>query len=780
MKQKTNSSIRDVVSSREALALATLFSVASAHAAEAPAKKEDPKKKKDGEEGAVLDEVTVEAARQSAYNPQNVQSQKFTAPLVNTPQTVSIVPKEVFNQQGAQGLADVLKNTPGITFLAGEGGHASSGNSMVMRGFDATSNIFVDGVRDNGNYSREIYNTEQVEIAKGPAGDNGRGSAGGYINMATKAPQLTSFYSGTASYRFDETRADSSARMTFDVNQSLEKLPFGGFSVPGAAFRLNALLQEGGVTGRDYAEKNRFGIAPSLAFGLGTATRVTASYEHLVQNDIPDMGFPGAGVPDTSTNAAWTGGDIRRDNFYGLLSDYDDVVSDVAMVRFEHDFNEKMRIFNQLRFSRNDRQALYAVPGGPNATTGAITTNRQAFDRETTTWSNLTNFSAEFKTGFIEHTFAGGLELSREEGTTLRDWTGLGQSPGVGGGAPTSITTNVYDPDPGRPIVNFNPTYAWIDDVRIDTVAVYANDTIKFSEQWQLSLGTRLESYKADVKFRRRSDGATVDYEADDTLFTGKAGLVYKPVQTGSIYTAYGVSAQPPGTSYLSNDNGSRNNGGPTDPSAPGGTITGQNSPNADPQYSYNYEVGTKWQWFDNRLMTSLAVFRSERDNISTSTNTDGTPATYGDQVVKGVELGVAGNITENWAVFGGLSYLESENHNSTSVTADDADLPFTPDWTANLWTTYRFPIGLTVGGGIRYVAESVASGSANNTATGVLPSYTVIDAMLAYEINEHVTVRFNVNNLADEYYARSLNNNSQRAYLGEPRSYTLSADWKF
>lgn len=768
MKSTQKTSLRDVVSSREAIALATLFSVAGASAAEAP--KKDEEKKKPSENGS-LDEINVTAERGSAYNPQRVQSPKITAPLVDTPQTISVVPKEVFTQQAAQSLNDVLKNTPGITFIAGENGFAASGNSMVMRGFDATSNIFVDGVRDNGNYGREIYNTEQVEISKGPAGDNGRGSAGGYINLATKSPQLTDFYTGTTAYRFDETRANGNVRTTFDINKTV-----GESTLQGAAFRVNALLQEGGVTGRDYAENNVWGIAPSFALGLGTDTRFILSYEHLVFNKIPDMGFPGAAVPGTSTNATWTGGHIRRDNYYGTLEDFDDVVSDVAMLRIEHDFSDTMRISNQTRFNRNERDAIYVVPGAPNAGTGLITTNRQAFDRETTTYSNLTNFSAEFKTGFVEHSFAGGLELTREEGTTLRDWSGLGQGTPIGG----NITTGVYNPDPGRPIYNVNPAHAWEDDVRINTAAIYANDTLKFSEQWQATIGTRLEHYRAKVRFHQVATGRDVNYEADDTLFTGKIGVNYKPAKNGSIYAAYGVAAQPPGTSYLSNDNGSRNSGGPQDPNAPGGTVGGNNSPNSDPQYSYNYEIGTKWQWFDDRLITSLAVFRTERDNISTSTNPDGTPASYGDQVVKGVELGIAGNITENWAVFGGLSYLESENHNDQSVTADNAELPFTPDWTANLWTTYRFPIGLTIGGGVRYVAESVASGGPNNTTLGVLPSYTVFDAMIAYEINENVTVRFNVNNIGDEYYARAINNNSGRAYLGEPRSYTLSADWKF
>src|SRR5687768_14689478 len=208
------------------------------------------------EPATVMNGVEVQAQRMRA-----VASPKFTAPLVDTPQTVSVIPQSVYSQQGAASLADVLGNTPGITFLAGEGGHVSGSNSFVMRGFDMSGNIFIDGVRDNGNYSRDIYNLEQVEVVKGPSGDNGRGSASGYINLATKSPQLENFGGATASYGFDGYASVDRLRATVDVNQSLDG------SLKGAAIRVNALWQDGGVAGRDYAEKNTWGIAPSLALG---------------------------------------------------------------------------------------------------------------------------------------------------------------------------------------------------------------------------------------------------------------------------------------------------------------------------------------------------------------------------------------------------------------------------------------------------------------------------------------------------------------------------------
>jgi catecholate siderophore receptor len=543
MKQISTPSIRNIVSTREALALATLLTVTHSAAAE-PEKQEEPKaQKRKGQDGAVLDEVTVSAARANPYNPQRVQSQKFTAPLVNTPQTISVIPKEVFNQQGAQSLADVLKNTPGITFLAGENGHVGGANSMNIRGFEATNNIFIDGVRDNGNYGRDIFNVESVEVVKGPAGDNGRGTTGGYINLATKTPQAESFYNGTAAYKFDETDANDHQRLTLDMNQVIENGP-----VPGMAIRLNALLQGGGVQGRDYAENNSWGLAPSIAFGLGTDTRLSLAYQYWEQNNRPDVGFPGSAVPDTSSPIR-PEGYVDRENFYGLENDFDDVTAHSLYARFEHDFNDRLRFNNLTRYSLTDREAIYTALGAftPPDT---VARSRQAFYRETETFTNQSNITAEFETGSVGHTFSGGLEIAREKAHNPRDF--VAASLGVPGG------TNIYDPNTGS--VGYDPIYNWVDDITVDTVAIYANDTLKFNDQWQATIGTRLEYFDAKARYKERASGITTKYESDDLIFSGKAGLVFKPKENGSIYAAYGVSALPPGANSLSNDNGSRNN----------------------------------------------------------------------------------------------------------------------------------------------------------------------------------------------------------------------------
>ncbi|PZQ37003.1 MAG: TonB-dependent siderophore receptor, partial [Ectopseudomonas oleovorans] len=352
-----------------------------------------------------LDSVTVKGQQDQGYKVDKASSPKQTAPLLDTPQTINIIPEALFREQNARTLTDVLKNTPGISFNAGENGFSSGTNNFSLRGFDTTGSIFIDGARDNGSYTRDVFNVEQVEVAKGPAADNGRGGAGGYVNLVTKTPTLESFVAGGASFGFDQYDSEARRRATLDTNQIIHD---------SAAFRLNLLVEDSGVAGREHAEKNSWGIAPSLAFGLGTDTRAIFAYEHVQMNDRPDWGVSGASVKgmkgDTPYNPALSG--VDRDEFYGLKSDFDDTTSDALLVRLEHDLSTGMTLSNQTRWARVDRQARYTVPfqylGGDQ-----LRTDTQFYDRVNTSLSNLTNLSAQFATGSIKHNLAAGLELTR-------------------------------------------------------------------------------------------------------------------------------------------------------------------------------------------------------------------------------------------------------------------------------------------------------------------------------------------------------------------------------
>lgn len=708
-------------------------------------------------------------------------SPKFTAPLLDTPQTVSIIPAEVFNSQGAQNLTDVLRNTPGISFSAGENGFATNNNNFSLRGFDTSGSIYIDGVRDSGNYPRDVFNLETVEVAKGPAADNGRGGMAGYVNLVTKSASLADFTRGTASYGADSTDADARARATFDLNRQIGET---------SAVRVNLLYQDSGIAGREHAEADAVGIAPSIAFGLGTDTRITLSAQYLEQSGRPDWGVPGALIRGTiNYDAAAARAD--RDLFYGLASDFDDNDSLALLAKIEHDFGNGFTLGNVTRWSDTERKALYSVPSAFNAQTQLVTAQTQAYQRDNDGLANLTNLTGTFSTGSLAHTLSAGLELSREGSDALRF------------GTSNAPLTPVLAPDFRRAVARF-PQATQSNKVDIDSVAVYVYDTIKFNDQWQLTGGLRGERYEVDIASKNLDgtpQGSADGYRLSDTSLSGKLGLVYKPSENGSLYASIGIATLPPG-SWLSNPDISRTG----DNAFPG--LVGQNNDEAKPQRSVNHELGVKWNFFDERLIATAAVFSTERRSVAIAGKEPGQPDSptvlrgYGKQHVDGIELGISGRLTEAWTIFAGAVILDSERELSDylaaahrqanpndygAVTSVDGDeLAFTPKRSANLWTTYQFGSGLIIGGGVQHVGESWAGRPDDadriipNGRFGKLPGYTVTNLMASYAVSEQISLRLNIDNVGDKLYATSGNWPMTRVFLGPPRSYLLSADFRF
>lgn len=720
--------------------------------------------------GAIaLGTITVEARSQAGsegYKADHLSSIRATAPLLDTPQTVSVIPPAIIQEQGARTLPEVLRNTPGISFNAGENGFGTSTNNFQIRGFDASGSLFIDGTRDSGSYTRDMFNVEQVEVAKGAAADNGRGNAGGYVNMVTKTPRLENFVAGAASLEVDEYDSEMRKRTSVDMNQVLAE---------GVALRLNGMLEDGGVAGRNVAEANAWGIAPSLGIGLGTDFRATLAYEHYERNDLPDWGVPAHTIKGM-INYDPTAGGTNRDGFYGLSSDFDDVASDAVTARFEYDINDYLTISNQTRWTRIDRKSRFTVAAFHPAS-GEIRTQTLFYDRDNETLGNLTDLSASFTTGPLRHTVSTGLELTRETSASNR-YSGL--NAGV-----VSLTS----PDPDRFDPGAWPAPAQTADINVETVAVYAYDTVKLSEQWQVTGGLRAERYR--VELSDSNGGAANGLDLTETTLGGKIGVVYKPARNGSLYASFGISHQPPG-SYLSNPDISR---------------TGNNAfpgyqPGAKPIESHNYEIGVKWDFLDGALGTSAALFRTEKKDVAI--NGPNGLAGYGEQIVQGIELGAAGRITPAWSVFGGIALVDSERRHSAhldqqlylsnpgdrgndpTVSVNGDELAFTPSLTANLWTTYQATDRLSLGGGAQYVGSSWlgrpddASRVIPNGRFGKLPSYFLVHAMMSYELVEDVAIRFNVDNVFDEEYAVSANWPGTRAALGTPRTYRISTSFKF
>lgn len=719
------------------------------------------------EPASTLPPVKVKAAVENEYKADRSSSPKFTQPLVNTPQTVTVIKKELLLQQGATTLSEALGNTPGITFQMGENGNTQTGDSIFMRGFDTQQSIFVDGIRDIGTVSRDVFNLEQIEVVKGPAGaDIGRGSPTGYINMATKVPTLESSATGSLTVGSADRR-----RITLDANQAVPALG------EGTAVRLNLMKEDRGVVGRDHVEKGSWAFAPSLALGLNSPTRTYLYYLHVEQDNLPDggisaFGMPGFGLsPAQQTALAGIGVTTitapSRSNFYGSLSDFDHVKADMFTARIEHDLKPGITLRNISRFGRTEQQYVLTGVNAVNITsadpsTWTVNLSRQGKDQENVILTNQTSLNAEFDTRGLRHSVSTGVEFMHEKQTNITQ-----AAPASGSG-----TASLYAPNPYADFAPVGPNGQRTSGATT-TAALYVFDTLKLNESFHLNGGVRYEKYKttSDNITASTPPGSLVPVslaKADD-LLTWKLGALWKPASNGSVYVAYATSQKPPGS----------------DSFALNASATNPNNPNLDPSEATNVELGTKWELLDNRLALTAAIYRAvtENDVVDTDAIT-GAPVQVGKKTVEGIELGAAGMLTSAWQVNAGLALMDSEvNATTRANTANQTGnaLPWSPKMSFTSWTTYKLPMGVTVGGGARYNRSTNRnSNTTNATNLSSTPSYWVYDAMLAWEVSRNLSLRLNVYNLADKFYIRSLNNGGSRYTIGAARSAALTANVTF
>jgi catecholate siderophore receptor len=628
-----------------------------------------------------------------------LSSTKYTEPLLDTPQTINVITKEVIEEQGATTLRDVLKNVPGLTITAGEGGNPA-GDNLTLRGFSARNDIFVDGVRDLSPQSRDPFNLEQVDVVKGPGSVyTGRGSTGGSINLLNKTPGLRRSFGGTLDFGSDRTR-----RATADIN-----VPFGD----SLAFRMNLLGHHSGVAGRDVVKFDRWGVAPSLSFGLGKPMRFTVSYYKLKQNNISDYGIPW--VPVTNNvlvEIRDRPAPVPRNTFYGLRDrDFESLNSDLVTLKFERDFDDNLSLRNQFRYADSSRDSIATPPRFANNNSTAINREMRSWLTEDKVWDNQTDFIAHFSTGTIEHSLITGLNLTRENNTR-----GTRTAP--------NMLTTLLNPNPDDVFTGVITTSPIVGDVTANSQAVYLFDTAKFGKQWEFNGGLRWDRFDADGI---TTTGAPVSRV--DKMLSVRAGAVFKPLPQGTIYASYGTSLNPSleGLSY--------------------------NTANAviDPEKTYTVEAGSKWDFFSGRMLLSGAIFRVEKLNARTPGILPGDPPQVleGKQKVQGLELSVEGNVTREWQVLAGYTFLDSMTVDSNVPAEIGKELVNTPPQSFNIWTTYRLPSGFHVGGGARFVDRRFG----NTINTRFVDAYWTFDLMASYPISSHIDLRLNISNLTDKYY---------------------------
>ncbi|QDH72435.1 TonB-dependent siderophore receptor [Brevundimonas sp. M20] len=689
--------------------------------------------------------VTGERARREPQSPE------FVAPLVDTPRSVTIIPHQIIEQTAATSLQDILRTSPGITFGAGEGGQPLSDRPFI-RGQSSGNNIFVDGIRDTGGQQREVFNLEQVEVIKGADSVySGRGSGGGSINLGSKVPRLQNFsrYSvglGTDSY----------LRGTVDQNWAL---------TDNSALRLNLMAAEGDVPGRDSVDYDKWGLGLSYAIGLGQATTLTASYYHLDSNQMPDYGIPlftKIGTRTTDSGIL----DVPYSSFYGLSDrDYLNNTVDSFTVAVEHRFSETLRIRNVTRYSETLNDYIVTNPGDGGAAqfvAGEWWMKRGTKTRwnPVDTLANVTDLTGAFSTGSIRHNFNVGLELAREKNrnAAYSTYTTAGSACPAGFVLTTATLnslgagdcTRVYAPNTGDSwtgVINRGPT----SQSTTETVGVYAFDSINLTDRLILNLGLRWDSYSVEGVNRSATAtagvyGAVTETQtpsADWDFVNYQIGLVYKPTSNTSVYASYSTSSTPPTIAA-----GDQN----TAPTAAQSIL--------DPEETTSYEIGAKASLFHDQLQLSAAIFRLDRENAVTQT----TPVVVqdGEVRVQGLELGVSGNITPEWQVFGGYTWMDSELIKGALTTGglpnplNGQRLANTPEHSFSLFTTYRVMPKLSLGGGLYYVSDSFGGnqgGAGGGTNRIYAPEYTRVDLFASYEINDTASLQLNIQNAGDEEY---------------------------
>ena len=649
---------------------------------------------------------------------------KLPDPIKDTPQSISVIPEQVLDERVMFTLRDALRTVPGISLAACEGG-GRQGDNLTLRGFPAGNDVYIDGVRDLGQYARDTFNLESVEVLKGPSSVLfGRGSTGGVINQVSKSPKRTAFseISGTVG-------SGPQGRTTVDLNQ-----PFGA----SAALRLDVMGFKGDSPGRDEVTSERWGVAPSFAIGLNGPTRLIASYFYQGDDNVPDYGLP-----------YLRGGPARVDteSFYGLpRRDYEHDDTHIGTLRLEHDFNENLRLRSTLRLALIERGSLVSIPaivGTPGGLPlSAIQVSRTGAQRSQVDTSVLTTTElvARFDTWRFKHTLIAGFDASREN-STVRRYTFTG--------VPTTDLLNpIHDPDlsaMGR-VKNFDGVSG------ATSVGVYAVDEIALTEQWKIMGGLRYDLF--DSGFRNMFLGQKLS--RTDEALSPRAALVFLPTTWQTYYFSYGTSFNP---------------------SAEALTLALNNS-QTEPERNETFELGAKWDLLDGALGIRTALFRTYKNNARTTDPVLGVQVTDGKQRVQGAEVEVVGRVRPGWNVWLSYAYLDSRILQSTDilngVPIEDKRIQNVPEHSASLWTTYDITPQWQVGGGAILVDKRYA----NNDNLNVVPSYVRGDLSAAYRPIKPLELRLNVINVSDERYYDAIH--PSHVVPGNARTFLLTGTWRF
>ncbi len=697
-------------------------------------------------EAVDLDTIRVRGQRLNTYQTErSTSATKTDTALQDVPQAITVITEQQMRDQAVQGMADAVRYVPGIGITQGEGNR----DGLVFRGNSSTADFFVDGMRDDVQYYRDTYNIERIEAFKGPnAMIFGRGSPGGLLNRVTKTADWREALDVGLQFGSWQKR-----RATADYAH-----PFSD----AFAFRVTGVYEDSERFRDGYALK-RQGINPTAAIQAGEKTLITLGYEYFRDQRTADRGIPSYANAFNGTRFPVA---TDQETFFG---DPDASRGDVEVNAFtalvEHDFGDGTVLRNRTRVANYDKYYGNVFPGNVNtaATTVALSAYRQDTDRKNL--FNQTDLIFSATTGSIEHKFMTGVEFGRQDTDNLRRsgrFTLGAGSPCLAGSTASSCVVQLGSPNVSPVVVYANNSAAGGGDARNTGVAkvaaVYAQNQIEFSSQWSAIVGLRYDQF--DVDFTDLRTGVSAQnrvLSSSDKLWSPRVGVVFKPVENLSLYASYGVTYLPRSGEQL-------------------GSLA-FNSQSLDAEEFENTEIGAKWELRPG-LTAEAAAFRLNRSNSAITDPTDSTRLILlaGDsQRVDGVELSLAGNLTEKWQVIGSYAWLDARTVRTIGTTPAGRVLPQTPETSFALWNRYDFTDHWGVALGASYRSESFASIS--NAVT--LKSYARYDGGVYYKFDERFSAQLNVENMFDKAYFPSAHSDSNIS-PGAPRSAYVTLNFKF
>ncbi|HEY1399708.1 TonB-dependent siderophore receptor [Roseateles sp.] len=677
-----------------------------------------------------LPSVSIKGKAESGYQAKRATTAtKTDTALLDTPQSISVVTERDVQDRAAQGVGEAARYVPGVGFAQGEGNR----ETPIFRGISTTGDFFIDGIRDDVQYYRDLYNIERMEVFKGPnAMIFGRGATGGLINRVSKVAQWDKFVAGSVTLGSYQNR-----RVTIDGNSAIND---------SVAVRLNA-LHEDSESYRDGVNLKRSGVNPTLAWRSG-GTRVDVGYEYFKDDRIADRGISSFQGKPVDTDPKTFFGNAEGSPTWSKLNAFNLAV--------EHDFGNGTTLKNRTRVADQDKFYQNVFAGAVNAagTQVAIAAYNNATQRKS--WFNQTDLSFKLDTGGIRHTVLTGLELGKQDTDNFRN-TGF-----FAGGA-TSVNVPLSNPVTTAPITFSQSATDANNSSTAKVAAIYVQDQVEFTKQFLLIAGLRYDSFKVDFTNNRNAQ----QINTSDSLVSPRVGVIFKPFDAMSLYANYSIAHQPRAGDQLS-------------------SLSVTNAA-LDPEKFKSYELGAKWD-INPAFSATAAVYRLDRTNVIVLDPTDptNTRTMLSDgQRSDGFELGLAGNVTSAWSVTGGYSYIDAKFLADTSATLrSGATVGQVPKHTFTLWNRYDFTQDIGAGLGLIHRSKMFASNELIATSSTPipnveLPAYTRIDAAVFYRLNETMRLQLNVENLFDRKYYAFANSNTNIT-PGSPRAFRVSLNARF